>query len=205
MKLWMRRLTIIMMSIMTLGAYIPPLDWNDNSGENGAGLPDKQENPAGSAFDSITDSSIEEIDEEIEDLWSLDEYIDDMTAQAREQMMTKLGPKILSRVEEDITEDILPQMEEVISSIYEQSGEEAVPNLSITEQPAGGYGERIFHIYDEEAATDVVRFHVRRDMKPKQGYYFNFHYHLKDDGFEEHHELGDIYWDKNTPPKWMTH
>ncbi|WP_310794657.1 YpjP family protein, partial [Bacillus safensis] len=25
------------------------------------------------------------------------------------------------------------------------------------------------------------------------------------DGFQTHHELGNIYWDKNTPPSWMSH
>lgn len=202
MKLWMRRLTIIMMSIITLGAYIPPLEWNDE--EKDTELPEGDKQSVDHAFDEVSDSSYE-IEEE-EDLWSIDEYIDNMTVQAREQMLSKLGPKIVNRVEDNLLEDILPQMEEVISSIYDSQSESGEPpNLSITEHPGTGYGEKIFHIYDEDAATDVVRFHVRRDMKPKQGYFFNFHYHLKEDGFEEHHTLGDVYWDKNTPPKWMAH
>lgn len=202
MKLLMRRLTIIMMSILTLGAYIPPLDWNDDTKGNDAELPDDKKQSADAAFDEVSDSTYD-IDE---DLWSVDDYIDNMTYQAREQMLSKLGPKIVNRVEDDLMEDILPQMEEVISSIYDSQSESPLPpNLSITEHPGTGYGEKIFHIYDEDAATDVVRFHVRRDMKPKQGYFFNFHYHLKEDDFEEHHTLGDVYWDKNTPPKWMTH
>lgn len=204
MKLWMRRLTIIMMSVLTLGAYIPQLDWNDESKEKDAELPNGEKNSADTAFDEVSDSSLD-IDEEVEDLWSIDEYIDNMNTQAREQMLSKLGPKIVNRVEDNLLQEILPQMEEVISSIYEQAEDTTPPNLTITEHPSTGYGEKIFHIYDEDEESDVVRFHVRRDMKPKQGYFFNFHYHLKEDGFEEHHSLGDVYWDKNTPPKWMAH
>ncbi|SDO55381.1 YpjP family protein [Alkalicoccus daliensis] len=203
MKLWMRRLTIIMMSVLTLGAYIPQLDWDDDRKDKDTELPNGEKNSADSAFDEVSDSSLDLEDEE--DLWSIDEYIDNMNMQAREQMLSKLGPKIVNRVEDNLLQEILPQMEEVISSIYEQSDDQAPPKLTITEHPSTGYGEKIFHIYDEDEETDVVRFHVRRDMKPKQGYFFNFHYHLKEDGFEEHHTLGDVYWDKNTPPKWMAH
>ncbi|WP_147803187.1 YpjP family protein [Alkalicoccus halolimnae] len=205
MKIWLRKFTIIMLTVLTLGAYVPPV-YGEAESDNDEEFPDAgKQGTAGSAFDNIEDSSIEESEEDIEDLWSMDAYIDEMTLQAREQMMSKLGPKIVNRVEDDILEDILPQIEDVISHVYEQSGEETVPNFTITEHPSTGYGEKIFHIYDEDAETDIVRFHVRRDMKPKQGYFFNFHYHLKDDGFEEHHSIGDIYWDKNTPPKWMAH
>ncbi|PRO66272.1 YpjP family protein [Alkalicoccus urumqiensis] len=198
MKLWMRRLTIVMMSVLTLGAYIPPLDWDDKENADETN-PEKKD--ADLAFSEVEDSSAE-LEEE---LWSLEEYLDDVTEQAREQTISKLGPKIYNKVEGDVMEEILPQIEGVISSLYESEDQETVSSWTITEHPSSGYGEKIFHIYDEQEETDVLRFHVRRDMKPKQGYYFNFHYHVKDDGFEAHHTLGDVYWDKNTPPKWMSH
>ncbi|GAE94956.1 hypothetical protein JCM21714_4157 [Gracilibacillus boraciitolerans JCM 21714] len=52
---------------------------------------------------------------------------------------------------------------------------------------------------------DVARFHVNRVRKPQDGYYFQFHYHLPNDQYEEHLPLADIYWGgKDTPPKWMS-
>jgi hypothetical protein len=85
-----------------------------------------------------------------------------------------------------------------------QFPEESLANLKVTETPGGGLSEKIFHITNSKANEDVIRFHVRRDHPPQQGYWFNFHYHTHHDNFQAHHELGSIYWNKNTPPKWMT-
>ena len=63
---------------------------------------------------------------------------------------------------------------------------------------------KIFHVYNRLTGEDLLRFHVRRDHPPQDGYWFNFHYHTAEDGFQSHHELGSIYWDRNTPPDWMS-
>ncbi|NJP38083.1 YpjP family protein [Alkalicoccus luteus] len=199
MKLWLRRITMITLSILTLGAYVPE-DEEGKKEKKDSEQPDEVKYDTSSAFDSVSDSTIMEE----ESLYlTTEEQLEDLTSQAKEQMYSKLGPKILNKVEDNILEEIIPKMEDVISSIYDE--DEMPVKLSISEHPSSGYGEKIFHIYDEEAETDVIRFHVRRDMKPKQGYYFNFHYHMKEDDFEEHHTIADVYWDKNTPPKWMSH
>jgi hypothetical protein len=99
---------------------------------------------------------------------------------------------------------ILPNIEKAIQEVAVQFPEESLANLKVTETPGGGLSEKIFHITNSKANEDVIRFHVRRDHPPQQGYWFNFHYHTHHDNFQAHHELGSIYWNKNTPPKWMT-
>ncbi|MED4798110.1 YpjP family protein, partial [Priestia megaterium] len=51
---------------------------------------------------------------------------------------------------------------------------------------------------------DLIRFHVRRENPPKDGYWFNFHYHAAADNFQKHYDLGKIYWNRNMPPKWFS-
>src|SRR5699024_8732952 len=108
------------------------------------------------------------------------------------QTSVKFGPKIENQLENEFQEVILPKMEETLTSIFTEAGEDRLPFYEITENPATGKDEKI-----------IAKFHVRRDFKPQEGYWFNFHYHLGKDQFETHYELGNIYWDKNMPPKWM--
>ncbi|MEW8987992.1 MAG: YpjP family protein, partial [Bacillus sp. (in: firmicutes)] len=86
----------------------------------------------------------------------------------------------------------------------EQYPEEDLVHLAISEEPGKGKSEKIFHIKDEKTGEDVIRFHVRRDQPPHEGYWFNFHYHTHHDEYQTHHDLGSIYWAKNTPPNWMS-
>src|SRR5699024_12744030 len=87
---------------------------------------------------------------------------------------------------------ILPEIENVITHMLTDMEDEA-PYIGITEKPSTGYGERIFNIYDYRTQRDIARFDVRRDNRPQDGYWFNFHYHLGDDNFEKHYEIGEIY------------
>ncbi|ASK61881.1 hypothetical protein CFK37_06760 [Virgibacillus phasianinus] len=195
MKLWIRKISVILITFMTLGVYIPPTYLNVNAEESSETV--------SSEVDVITpvaeinkeeDSSEAEADDG--DIISL------LTEQAKQQTLTKLGPKIFNQVEDDFTNTILPNMETVLNQILEEAGEKT-SYLAITEMPANGYGEKIFNIYDYQTKKDIARFDVRRDKRPLEGYWFNFHYHVSSDDFEEHHNIGDVYWDKNIPPKWM--
>src|SRR5690606_5692626 len=91
-----------------------------------------------------------------------------------------------------------------IEMTVEQFPDASLEKLAITEKPAGGISEKIFHIYETETNKDIIRFHVRRDKPPLEGYTFNFHYHTYHDQFQTHYALGNIYWDINTRPKWQT-
>ncbi|MEI3614110.1 YpjP family protein [Pseudogracilibacillus sp. SO30301A] len=205
MKLWMRKTFVILIAIMTLGMYVPPVSLNTDAAESkdiSSNSSPSENNEYAKVVDleeseSTFESSSFDSDSDI-DFASL------LITKAQEQTITKLGPKIASQIEDEFTVSILPGIEEVITTIIADAEEDAVPYYAITERPSSGFGERIFHVYDERNKKDVARFHVRRENRPLEGYWFNFHYHLSKDNFEEHYEIGDIYWDKNTPPKWMS-
>ncbi|WP_186576009.1 YpjP family protein [Aquibacillus kalidii] len=195
MRLWLKKISVVLITFMTLGIYIPPT-YLEASVDNEELV--STENDTSDRFleDDIDTDDVEEINLN-------DQYISTITEQAKLQTVSKLGPKITKQVEDEFTTLILPNIEAVVKSILEEA-EEEVPYFAITEQPSSGYGEKIFNIYNYRTKQDIARFHVRRVNRPQEGYYFNFHYHVSTDGFEEHHDIGEIYWDKNTPPKWMS-
>lgn len=211
MKLWIRKISVILITIMTLGMYVPPsfidveaeegnkaLSEETNPNENTA--EDEAEVPPVSEPDVPAPTLVSEPEEEA----TSDRLINRLTEKAKEQSIEKLGPRIVAQVENDFTAEILPKIEESLEMILTEAGEEHLPYYGITEHPADGVGEKIFNVYDYRTRKDIARFHVRRDNRPLEGYWFNFHYHVSKDGFENHHEIGEIYWDKNIPPQWMS-
>ncbi len=56
--------------------------------------------------------------------------------------------------------------------------------------------KKIFNITNSQTGSDLIRFHVRTEKRPQEGYYYNFHYHSAEDDFMAHNNLGDIYWEK---------
>ncbi len=62
---------------------------------------------------------------------------------------------------------VLPKIEEVLTDIGTER-EQSIQNLEISEHPAAGYGEKIFHVYDRETGQDLIRFHVRREKSSKK-------------------------------------
>ncbi len=209
MKPWFRKIFVAFIAILTLGLYIPPTNIDaEPANQNELVSPERdlEEDTIKTGKETLPDS----IDITIDDKAQEDEppspefYIHTMTEQAKEQTFTKLGPRIIEKIEVDFEKDILPNIEEVVQSILAEAGDDEVPYYSITEEPSSGYGEQIFSMYNHRTNQELARFHVRRDKRPGEGYWFNFHYHLSQDGFEVHHPIGEIYWDKNTPPKWMS-
>jgi len=219
MKEWLRKLFVIFVTILTLGFYIPPLYSNTDADDNENAFSSKEnvDEDQVSAVDTFTRTTQAEFDSRIHDdstthvvertddqqLLPEDYIIQDLTEKAKEQALMKLGPRIFEQVEDEFIDEILPNIEAVLVS-YLQEAKDELPYFSITEQPTSGLGERIFHIYDHRTEEDVIRFHVRRENRPLEGYWFNFHYHVSDDNFEKHYDIGEIYWDKNIPPKWMS-
>lgn len=197
MNLWIRKITVVLVAIMTLGLYIPPTDITDAESK-------------GSSVSS--EAEINNITEVVEDTHSEVVHADLgyeartmlLTEKAKEQALEKLGPRIVNQLEGEFTEVILPKIEDELQDIFAAAGEEKIPYYEITENPSTGYGERIFNVYDHHLQENVAKFHIRRVHRPLEGYWFNFHYHLQKDGFETHYDIGDIYWDKNMPPKWMS-
>lgn len=201
MKLWMKKLLVALVAIATLGLYTPTSLLEIDAEDNKDTFSSKAD--VGQATEVQARKATPESYENIPELETEPDYLRELQEQAKIQSMLKFGPRIAEQVEDEFSAVILPKMESVLEKLAMEAGDKVVRYYGITEQPAKGYGERIFHVTDYRTEEDVVRFHVRRDNRPLEGYYFNFHYHLHKDDFKEHHNLGEIYWDKNTPPKWM--
>ncbi|GAB3049618.1 YpjP family protein [Virgibacillus ainsalahensis] len=197
MKLWMRKAAVALITIMTLGLYTPTAFLPTEAEESNE--PENTNEGVSNTVEAVeTDASIAvELENDEADA------ISTITEKAKKQTLLKLGPKIANQVEDEFSAVILPKMEQVLKTIMSEAGEDEVAFYEISEDPSPGVGERIFNIYDYRSEEKIAKFHVRRDNRPMEGYWFNFHYHLSDDNFAEHHEIGEIYWDKNIPPKWM--
>lgn len=129
---------------------------------------------------------------------------ENMADAAKEQAYIKFGNRIGPVIQHEFDDIIFPKMQEAIDMTIAKATDEKITRLAISEQPSGDYHEKIFNIYNDSTKKDLIRFHVRTDKKPQDGYYFNFHYHLAEDKYSKHYVLGDIYWSKNTPPKWLS-
>ncbi|MGM8213290.1 YpjP family protein [Virgibacillus sp. W0430] len=203
MKMLFRKLFVSLIAVLTLGMYIPPATINTESSDTDTEESKNSESSKLTIHESPTlyTDNFNTYETTIES-HSPDHVINALTEKARAQTMEKMGPKIVAHVENEFDQVILPVIENVFASLITASDD--IPHAyAITEQPSKGLGERIFHLYDETNEQDIAKFHVRRDLRPLEGYWFNFHYHLYTDNFEEHHEIGNIFWDKNIPPKWM--
>jgi len=203
MKLWMKRISVFMITLMTLGMYTPPIDLNANT-DNKEVITTKahaSEIPApvlDGEQTNVTEPALENEDSNTED-----DIYSEIIEQAQAHTISKLGPRITDKIAPDFTAVILPNIETVLHMLLTEAGEEGINYYGISEFPAKGYGERIFNVHDYRSGTDVARFDVRRENRPGEGYWFQFHYHLRHDGYEEHYPIGEVFWAKDTPPKWM--
>jgi hypothetical protein len=188
---WLRKSLVVLITTLTFGLVTPPA----------ALLIDEAKADDSQLDTTAASNGTAKISEDYQ--LTRDEFVQQTMEKAILQSYEKFGEKILPVIEDEFNQVILPRMEEVLMNLANQYPEEELLNLAITEQPSGGMSEKIFHIYDKTSGKDIVRFHVRRDHPPQDGYWFNFHYHTYHDSFQTHYELGKIYWDKNMPPKWM--
>ncbi|MFY4776069.1 YpjP family protein [Metabacillus sp. RGM 3146] len=184
MNKWLKKTLVILFSIVTFGMIAPPqvlLAEENHSDQASAGfLGDGQYTPK-------------------EKQQSPD--INQIYREADEQAFIKFGSKIGPVIEGEFRTFILPKMEEAIAETLQTTDG---TSFTVSKKPGKGKSEKIFHIYSSVTGEDLIRFHVRIDQPPKEGYWFNFHYHTYKDSYMKHHDLGSIYWNKNTPPGWMT-
>lgn len=203
MKKWIQKSLMAAVAVVTLGAISPSHDfWQQ--------------------FDSdkSTYSTLEELKASIPKTPSIDDFqdiqfdvvldepkapsIDDLKLAAKEQAYIKFGSRIAPKIGDEFDERIYPKMLEAIDMTVARLDDDMLQQLAITETPSGHYKERIFHIKDSVTQGDIIRFHVRTENRVDEGYYYNFHYHTFDDQFATHYDLGEIFWSKNTPPKWLS-
>lgn len=201
MKLWMKKFTVLLITILTLGLYVPPISIDADVDKEEIKPAETDAKPVAESAYDIEKPALEETSD-IQETNSL--YLQELNQAAKEQVLTKIGTKMVRKIDSELDKEILPNLELVLDSLYEEIGLENSQYLMIEDTPALGYGERIFNLYDAKMKQDIAKFHVNRIKKPQDGYYFQFHYHLKSDQFENHYPFGEIYWGKDTPPKWMS-
>ncbi|SES09488.1 YpjP family protein [Psychrobacillus sp. OK032] len=195
MKKWLQKTIIITVAFLTFGLISPNhLIWEQ--------LLDNKNPTKSIASDANTSEFEQQVS--IVDSYDLPDLNETISRAAREQAYIKFGNRIRPVIQDEFDDVIFPRMQEAIDATIAKVEREKVANLSITEHPSGEYHEKIFHIYNEDIRKDFIRFHVRTDKKPQDGYYFNFHYHLAEDNYSKHYALGEIFWSKNTPPKWLS-
>ncbi|MFJ7725634.1 YpjP family protein [Neobacillus sp. NPDC097160] len=196
MNKWLRKSLFVMVSILTFGLVTPTQLMNTVNAEK---LQDRD------AFEAAVENSYNKTNRFIEQSeFNREQFLEELINQAEIQSYQKFGTRIKPVIENEFREIILPNIEKALEETASQFPEDYIKNLTITEQPGAGHSEKIFNIKNGETGKDILRFHVRRDNPPKAGYWFNFHYHTYHDDFQSHQELGSIYWNKNTPPKWMS-
>ncbi|MDN7241037.1 YpjP family protein [Planococcus sp. N028] len=197
MKNWWQKSLMIAVAVLTLGVISP----NHTLWET---LLDEKGSPKSHATESQNkDYTYEWVD--------LSEYydtgktvLDTFYQTSEEQAYVKFGSRIGPVIQDQFQAVILPNIQQAIDMHLGNLGAEQLNRLAISERPAGDYAEKIFHIYNRDTKKDEIRFHVRTEKKPQEGYFFNFHYHLAEDNYQKHYALGDIYWSKDTPPKWLS-
>lgn len=200
---WVRKMLVILITVLTFGTVTPSQAFFNNYDENKPPKRDVQEQSPSNTVEVNTPEKMGNPILEKEEISAKQLFLMTMMQKAEEQSFQKFGTKIKPVIENEFRDVILPKIELAIESVASQTPEEDLCNLQVTELPSGGNGEMIFNIMNMNTNNDVIRFHVRKDRPPQQGYWFNFHYHTNNDQFQTHHDLGSIYWDRNTPPKWL--
>lgn len=192
-KKWLRKSLVVLVSILTFGLVTPAdLTWfAQGQSLKVANRETQEDNPF------VYSPIIEE-----QELVNREELIAQLKGKAQENAYQKFGEKIEPIIGDEFKSIILPKIEEAIEEMASEFPDHQLQQLTISEKPSGGRSEKIFHIFNSESGEDVIRFHVRQDRVPLEGYWFNFHYHAAHDSFMGHYELGSIFWDTNTPPKW---
>ncbi|MDN4492722.1 YpjP family protein [Ureibacillus aquaedulcis] len=201
MKKWLQKTLVITVALLTFGLITPNHEiWDslDNSQANN-----------GSEGSNIESNSTEQVSALVEDSFADVDHndttnIEPILLAAKEQAYIKFGPRIAPVISDEFDSKIYPKLEEVIELTLTNLDADTVRYLAISNQPSGEYNEKIFNISNGTSGKDLIRFHVRTEKRPQEGYYYNFHYHTSEDNFIAHHSLGDIYWSKNTPPKWLS-
>lgn len=198
LKKWWQKTLVFLVALLTLG-IIPPnhsiWDHLENGQDSNRAQSANYKNigVAEETVESFADENTETVDP-----------IDSILQLAKEQSYIKFGSKIAQVIEDEFEQRIFPTIEQIISSALANLDDETKRYLTISGKPGGNYSERIFHIADGRSGQDLLRFHVRTEKRPLEGYYYNFHYHTYEDQFASHHTIGDIYYSKDTPPKWLS-
>lgn len=200
LKKWLQKILVISVALLTLGLITPNHEIWDVL-EHGQSSNRTQESNLSNVQQQLESVTANDSTTKVE---PTEQNLDTILFVAKEQSYIKFGSRITPVISNEFEEKIFPKIEEAIEATLIDYNEETIKNLAISEHPSGQYAEKIFNISDGISGQELIRFHVRTENRPLEGYYYNFHYHTFKDQFVAHHHIGDIYWSKNTPPKWLS-
>ncbi|MBK3495107.1 YpjP family protein [Viridibacillus sp. YIM B01967] len=200
MQKWIQKFLVASVAVITLGVITPShAIWE--------GILDHNSNAKAQFSDNPTSQQTKYIETQYETVISTEDetsFEDYAFAAAKEQAYLKFGSRVGPQISSEFDDVIFPKIQEAIEMTVQRLDDETTKSLGITENPSGNYAEKIFHVFNTASGQDLIRFHVRTENRPFEGYYYNFHYHTYEDNFTAHNNLGEIYWSKNTPPKWLS-
>jgi len=163
MKNWVQKTLVITVALLTFGVISPDhVIWENL-------LEEKTNQKSISSQNSPLTYAVELSDE------VPSTFIEDAIMQAKEQSLLKFGSRIGPVITNEFNDVIFPKIQEAIEMTLLDMDNESLKSFSISENPSGDHSEKIFHIYESESGSDIIRFHVRTDRKPQDGYFFNFH------------------------------
>ena len=142
--------------------------------------------------------------EETNDRLTTDTFVNYAMQEAEKQSMQKFGSKIGPVIEDEFKDVVLPKIEEAIAELANDVPEESLQSLAISQKPAGGNNEKIFHVYDTKSGNDLLRFHVREIIHRKMDIILISTIIVLMMDIQDTMSLGNIYWNTNVPPKWLS-
>src|SRR5699024_191959 len=118
MKIWMKKLTVLLVTIFTLGLYVPPISIDADVDKLDKSEIEPRENHSNSTEDQeivIEDYSAEVVvnPEESNRL-----YLQELNQLAKDQLVEKLGTKIEKKIDIELEEVIFPNLETVLDHLY---------------------------------------------------------------------------------------
>src|SRR5690554_6391073 len=126
MRLWMRRLFVAIIAVITLGQCVPEIEIDSARAKAKDSV-----NTYDSSYDSYTYEEQTTESEQIVEIASIEEHVQLLTEKAKEQIKVKLGPKILSEIETDVVEVIFPKIQSILEETFYNQDEDLIPYYEI--------------------------------------------------------------------------
>ncbi|MFT8361910.1 MAG: YpjP family protein [Sporolactobacillus sp.] len=198
----LRKIVFILVAVLTLGTAVPfmPPHTATRPGDKGNYQSEKEQQSADQSEEASPGG--EWVREASSDTQLIEAFARYAARESRIQGLHKFGSRIGTEIGDDYVHTIVPAFIPAVEAVSAGHDRSWIRQLAVTHDPAAGTGERILHVYQRETNQELLKLHVRRDHPPKDGFWFDFHYHSVADNFQQHHSLKRIYWGKNTPPNW---
>src|SRR5690625_2931945 len=125
MKLWLKRISVTLITMMTLGLYIPPVYLTPNAEENREEDTASERDTTEDILTTVAEPSRGTFSSHLgeNEINHSETFIHTFTDEVKEKTLTKLGPKIADQVADEFTSDIFPSMEEALEDILETGGD----------------------------------------------------------------------------------